>query len=807
MSHIYKFSGDFVKKRLRLRKTSDYLGLAWGMVFYVAFALWLPTSLFQKPLSFVITDANGQLLGAKVSDDGQWRFPPATALSEKYILSLITFEDKRFYLHPGIDPAGILRAAIANIKSRTIVSGGSTISMQLARMALEHSHRNILAKITEVFYALRIELSYSKNEILQIYASNAPFGGNIVGIEAAAWKYFNRNHMHLSWAEAALLAILPNNPAGLHPGKNRERLLERRNALLRKMHAQGYFDETTLEVSLAEPLPQKPLALPMIATHAMQKLFIEKKLERNAILPTTIQFNLQKSINELLLVHQNRLKANHIYNLAVIVTSVETGQVLAYAANFNLESDQIYQAHVDLIQAQRSTGSILKPFLYAALLTGGDITPQSLVPDIPIRYDGFSPQNFNLGYDGAVPAHRALARSLNVPAVYLLKNFGVEKFHKTLKDIGLTTITRSAGHYGLSLVLGGAEGKLWDLSAAYAGMARTLNHYQTYLGKYSPNDWHPNTFSTDILPTEIKSFKQQEYIFSASAIFETFDAMLDVERPEDEQMWQRLGAGRKIAWKTGTSFGFRDAWAIGVTPEYIVGVWAGNADGTGRPGLTGIQSAAPVLFDVYKLLPHTTWFLKPEADMEKVVLCHESGFLASSNCENTDTVYVPHACTKSAVCKYHKIIHLSADEKFQVHSNCESTANMVHKKWFVLPPVMEWYYKSANASYKPLPPYRADCQRTIGENQTRSMQIIYPKHLTSIYLPLDINNRKQQAVFEVAHRNSECNIYWYVDDKFAGNTFGYHRLEIDAAPGTHTLTLTDEYGENLKIIFTILEKL
>lgn len=797
----------YLQKRVKQLTLPDYIGLAWGVLFYVGLWLWLPQQLIDKPLSFVITDAKGQLLGAKVSSDGQWRFPQVNQLSEKYILALMTFEDKRFFLHPGIDPVAIMRAALSNIQQKSIVSGGSTITMQLSRMALEHNSRNFLAKIIEMLYALRIEISYSKEQILYEYASNAPFGGNIVGIEAASWKYFNRNHLALSWAEAALLAILPNNPSGLHPGRNREKLLSRRNALLHKMHKAGYFDELTLEVSIAEPLPEKPLALPELAPHALQKLFTQNKNNLRSIHTTSIDAGLQKNVNDILIKHQQRLSSNHIYNAAILTIHVETGQVLAYTGNYPFEMGEVHLPHVDLIQAKRSTGSILKPFLYAAMLTSGDITPKSLVPDIPLRYDGFSPQNFNLGYDGAVPANRALARSLNVPSVYLLKNFGIEKFHKTLRDIGLTTITQSANHYGLSLILGGCEATLWDLGAAYAGMARTLNHYQYFMGKYSDMDWRENTFMPNATDTNAQNFKSHENIFSASAIYTTFDAMLEVERPEDEQMWQRLGAGRKIAWKTGTSFGFRDAWAIGVTPEYVVAVWVGNADGTGRPGLTGILSAAPLLFDVFKLLPKTTWFGKPEADMELAGICRESGFLASANCENIDTLYIPHASLKSATCPYHKIIHLSTDEKYQVHSNCESPNNMVHKKWFVLPPAMEWYYKASNSSYKTLPAFRADCAKTMAENQTRSMQVIYPKHLTSIYLPRDINNRKQQAVFEVAHRNPECNIYWYIDNEFVGTTYNFHRLEIDAQPGTHTLTLTDEFGESLKIIFTVLEKI
>jgi penicillin-binding protein 1C len=323
---------------------------------------------------------------------------------------------------------------------------------------------------------------------------------------------------------------------------------------------------------------------------------------------TTLDLELQKQVNAIITTHAKNLKASEIHNAAVIVADVRTGTILCYIGNTKAEQGQDHGNDVDVINASRSTGSLLKPYLYAEMLNSGELLPSMLVPDIPTQIGGFSPKNFNLTYDGAVPAWRALARSLNIPTVKLLQQHGVEKFHQEIQDLGMTTINRPASHYGMSIILGGAEGKLSEMAGIYASMARSLNNYNLYNGAYFKNDYRPLTY----VAKEVENEKIKSQKLMAGSIWLTFEAMAEVSRPDLDASWKRLSGGRKIAWKTGTSFGFRDGWAIGVTPDYVVGVWAGNADGEGRPGLTGITAAAPILFDVFGLLPQkSSWFAEP----------------------------------------------------------------------------------------------------------------------------------------------------------------------------------------------------
>jgi penicillin-binding protein 1C len=402
-------------------------------------------------------------------------------------------------------------------------------------------------------------------------------------------------------------------------------------------------------------------------------------------------------------------------------------------------------------------------------------------------------------FDGAVPAKRALARSLNIPAVRMLQNYGIEKFNHNLKKIGMTTLTRPADHYGLSVILGGAEGKLWDICSMYAGMARTLNNYTAYNGKYDQNEFRQPSY---ISAKEVVPELGDAGCFDAASIYLTFEAMVEVARPDEDAGWKQYTSSSRVAWKTGTSFGFRDGWAVGVTPRYVVGVWVGNADGEGRPGLIGLQTAAPVLFDIFSLLKPTKWFTPPYDEMERIIVCRQSGCRATEICSPADTVYVQQKGLRSAPCKYHRLVHLDPTGNYRVTSNCESVDNMKHQGWFVLPPAMEWYYKSKTPSYKELPPLRPDCET----GSLASMEIIYPKMFSKIYVPIEIDGKIGKTIFQVAHRNAESVIHWHLDNTFLGSTQNIHQMGLAPDEGTHTLTLVDEEGESISQQFEIVNK-
>ncbi len=777
-----------MKKKIRLALLLVVVtGLIW-------FAFCLPDDLFNKPQSRILLDRDGQLLAASIASDGQWRFPVPDSVPVKLKLSLLEFEDRHFYSHPGVHLPSIVRAAKQNYKADKIVSGGSTITMQLVRLSRNNPPRSISEKLLEVILATRIEIKYSKEEILKMYCAHAPFGGNVVGIEAASWRYFGRAPHELSWAESATLAVLPNAPSLIFPGKNQEALVAKRNRLLDRMLESGFFDEATCELAKLEPVPGPPHKLPQ---HALHLLFADYSENGRAVMRRKTHLNAQIQVlaENAVQRHTDKLSGNFIRNAAAIVVHVPTGEVIAYVGNVKTEN-AAFGDHVDIIRSKRSTGSILKPFLYAAMLESGELMPTQLIPDVPVRLGNFQPDNFSEGYDGAVNADKALARSLNVPAVTMLNNYGVERFHHITQKLRLTSIDKNPDHYGLTLVLGGAESTLWEISRAYASMSSVINSYPS---KTSDTP----LFHQEVFESNSNDVKSEEHIFSAAACFLTFEALQKVNRPEEEMGWESYSSSRKIAWKTGTSFGFRDAWAVGSTPEYVVGVWVGNASGEGRPGLTGTLAAAPLLFELMDQLPQTSWYATPWDDLDEVVVCKHSGYLPSQICPETDTILVPHnKPVQTLACPYHKMIHLETKSGLQVNQNCVSASEISSLPWFTLPAVEAWYFQRKTPWYQPEPSWKEGCNP---DESSAPMQLINQIPANGIFIPTDIDGKKSSLVLEAAHRQNGRIIYWHIDDQFIAQTTDIHSITVNPTPGIHELVLIDDMGNMLRKRFRIRE--
>lgn len=759
----------------------------------IVYAFCLPKTLFKNPTSTVITSKNNELLGALIADDGQWRFPQNDSIPEKFRICLLQFEDEYFYKHVGFNPISIFKALKENIASGKVIRGGSTITQQVIRLSRNNSNRTYVEKLKELVLATRLELRYSKNKILSLWASNAPFGGNVVGLDAASWRYFNRKAANLSWAESATLAVLPNAPSLIYPGKNQQKLVEKRNRLLKKLFDKEIIDTLTYTLSIAEEIPEKPFALPQITPHLLQRI---AKTNKGKYQKTTIDKHLQEQVNLIVSKRYNELKKNEIHNISVLVLDVKTRQVLTYVGNS--PTDNKHQKDVDIIDKPRSTGSVLKPFLYAAMLDSGDILPNTLVADVPTQFGNYSPENFNREYGGAIPASLALSRSLNVPIVRMLQDFGLDKFYHYLNKLQLKDINRGAENYGLSLVLGGAESNLWDLCKTYAAFSSTVNHYNESLGLYYENEFSEPVFLEHQTVDFGKSSKSKT-LFDAASMYLTLESLKKVNRPTSNENWEFFDSSKEIAWKTGTSFGFRDAWAIGTTKDYVVGVWVGNADGEGRPGLVGLYAAAPILFDVFNILPKTDWFSLPINATEEIEVCKESGYRASQFCTEKVFEYVPKIGLKTTPCPYHFLVHLDATEKFQVNSSCENPENIVHKEWFVLPPLMEYYYKKKHPLYKNLPKFKPDC---IGENRN-FMEFIYPKKITTVFLPRDFDGNKNELILKVAHSNPESSIFWYLNSQYLGKTNQFHEMPIVVDKGTYTITVVDAFGNEIKRQITV----
>ena len=691
---------------------------------FLAWLLCLPRNLFKGTVySTVVESAEGELLGARIADDGQWRFPPSTEVPERFATALVQFEDKRFWWHPGVDFLAIGRAFKDNIKEGHTVSGGSTITMQVIRLS-RGKERTIWQKIIEAVQATRLELRYSKKKILALYASHAPFGGNVVGLEAAAWRYFGRPADELSWAESATLAILPNSPASMHPGKNRDALKEKRDRLLERLCKKGYIDRETLEASLEEPLPEVPLQLPSYARHYVEHCTKGQKTR------TGIKFTLQKAVEEVCDRRSDDLSEEGIADMAAVVIDNSTGDIIAYVGNTSKDRKRP-GVDVDVASSPRSTGSILKPVLFKAAIEEGTILPGTLLPDIPVNLSGFAPQNFDHQFYGAVHANNALARSLNIPAVFLLQEYGVPRFLERLQYCNISTLENDASHYGLSLILGGGECRLDEVTRMYSKMAVEASE--------SLSAWY------------------------------TMDALKEVNRT-DELDWRLIRSVRKAAWKTGTSYGFRDAWAVGMTPHYTIGVWAGNAEGQGVAGLTGARTAGPVMFDILNLLPaESSWFEMPSKDGEYVKICKDSGHLAGPDCTDTEDILIPKAGLETEPCPYHKTGE------------------------FVLPPAMEWYYRPHHPEYK-----------GATHNTTSAIAFIYPSNGSTIQLPRQISGEIEGAVFRAAHHNPEIKIWWHLDGSYIGETQIIHEMRLSPATGKHVLTIVDENGETASINFRVI---
>ncbi|HZY81614.1 MAG TPA: penicillin-binding transpeptidase domain-containing protein, partial [Cyclobacteriaceae bacterium] len=561
------------------------------------------------------------------------------------------------------------------------------------------------------------------------------------------------------------------------------------------------IDSLSYNLAISEPVPEKPMALPRLAPHLLDRAMIAGKGGERIV--TTVNTSIQQRTIDILDDHHRRLSGNQVFNAAAIVMEVRTGNVLAYVGNVSAGGE--HHENVDVIRSKRSTGSILKPFLYAAMINEGLMLPKTLVPDIPTIINGFSPKNFTKQYDGAVPADVALIRSLNIPAVHELREYRYEKFYRVLKDIGITSLDRPADHYGLSLILGGAEATLWDVTGAYASMARTLNNYFERPGanRYRMSDYHPPVFIHDTTATTTDFNYEQHSTFDAASIWLTFETLKEVYRPGEETGWRNFYSSKRIAWKTGTSFGFRDGWAVGVTPDYAIGVWVGNADGEGRPGLTGTDTAAPILFDIFSQLPQNTWFGTPASELTPIAICSISGSRASEWCNDVDTLDVATAGLKTPVCVNHKRVHLSADRKFRLHAGCEQLDNVHAENWFVLPPVQEYYYRSHHLSYRSLPPFRKDCADPAG---IAAMDMIYPKTDSRIFIPRDLDGTMGSTVFQAAHRNPQATIYWHLDGQFIGATSRSHRLTISPPEGSHHMTLVDGQGETLEKDFNVISR-
>ncbi len=769
-----------MKVKITRRRLVRAAGIGVGIV--ALLFLLTPTPRFAEDYGALVLDRSGRPLSVFLAPDQQWRLP-VDSLPEKYRRALLLYEDRRFYLHPGVDPLSLAHAVFQCLGAGRYVRGASTIPMQIARLS-QPKERTLLNKGLEIVQALKLSLLLSKREVLHLYASRAPMGGNTVGLEAACLRWLGKSPGMISWSEAALLAVLPNSPSLIHLDRQREALRDKRDRLLHKLHAAGALDRDDLAEALAEPLPGESQPMPFEAPQACRWLL---ETHPEPVIRSSLDLLLQREVQAALRDHMQALGRFGITNAAALVTETATGRVLAYVGSADFFSTQD-QGQVDGVRAARSTGSLLKPFLYGALFDRGDILPQSLIKDVPAFFGSFVPVNAGNEYSGMVPAGQALLRSLNVPAVMMLQQYGIGEFQDLLQQAGMSTLFRSPDDYGLTLILGGAEGTLWEMCGLYRMLGRG--------GFRSP---------LSLSPEGADSTEKQPRILSAGACWQVLEILKDLHRPDNEYYWRQFENQRLVAWKTGTSFGQRDAWAIGVSPRWTVGVWVGNFDGLGNPELGGARSAGPLLFKILARLPRAgalEWFTRPEYDLRRVKICSATGFPASSRCPRTEWAEMPAGASPGRMCPYHIVCRLDSAGD-QTCSLCWGSGPLRTDTLLIFQPDAAEYLRKHGYRADELPRHRQSCPTQAGENP---LQIVYPPSGSGIWIPRGSGGEPQKVVLKAAHSNSTATVHWYVDGRYLGATGGLHELAVFLPRGEHRLTLVDLEGHRRTVTFTAAQR-
>jgi len=752
-----------------------WIRLAIGALIAWLACLALPVAVPKAPLGALLLDRHGEVLSARIADDEQWRLPSAGPVPDRFAVALQVQEDRRFPWHPGVDPGSILAAAWANLRAGRVVRGGSTLTMQVVRIARGNPPRTWSEKAVEAVLALRLDAARSKPDILRLYADHAPFGGNVVGLTAASWRWFGRSPGDLSWAEAATLAVLPNQPGLVHPGRDPAPLRARRDALLRRLLQRGHLDDGTLALALAEPVPHGVRPFPRRAPHRLAQV------ADGARVVTTLDADTQARVQTLLAEHHPRLLAQGIRGLSAVVIDVPTGEVRAWVGNAAPPS--VPGSWVDLVTARRSTASTLKPLLYEAMLEDGSLLPQQLVPDLPVRYGAFAPENFDHRFLGAVPADLALARSRNLPAAWMLQQHGVDRFHARLRALGLRSIAHGPDHYGLSLIVGGAEATLLEITGAYRQLSLAATGHTAAPAVH----WRA--------PAPVEPVRM-----TPGAAHATVQALQQVVRPGVDATLGRFATGRRVAWKTGTSMGFRDAWAVGATPTVALGVWAGNPDGEGRAELTGFRTAAPVFFSVLSAVAGPESFDTPTG-LVPVLVCRHSGARAGPDCPDTEVRQVPAGGRSAPPCAHCRRIHCTdASCSMRAHTGC--TDRPLHATgWFVLPPDQAAGYARQHPGHRPLPPWAPGCAPPMDASP---MAWIAPRADARFVVPVDLDGTRSEVVFEVVHDDPRASLHWHLDDRFVRTTHPLHQVGLQPSPGTHTVVVVDGEGRRLERVVEVV---
>ncbi|RYY60039.1 MAG: penicillin-binding protein 1C [Chitinophagaceae bacterium] len=728
--------------------------------------------------STVVTDNKGEMVNAYLTSDDKWRMK--TTLDEISPLlrkTIIAKEDKYFYRHPGINPVAIGRAFFRNIWRLKRTSGASTITMQVAR-ALEHRDRTWGAKFIEMFRAFQLEWKYSKDEVLQMYLNLVPYGGNIEGVKSASQLYFRKNPDHLSLAEITALSIIPNRPSSLVLGKNNDSIMVERNRWLRKFESDNVFTHAEIEDALDEPLNASRGVVPHYIPHLAYKL----KKQGGDIINTTIRLETQLKTEKLVADYIRVQRLRNIKNAAVIIVDNKTNEVISYVGSAGF-MDTVDGGQVNGADAVRQPGSALKPLLYGLCFDEGLLTPKSIMTDVPVNYEGYAPENYDKKFNGYVSVEYALEHSLNIPAVKGLSLLGKEEMVESLVSCDFRQIGKDRKKLGLSMILGGCGTTLEEMTGLFSMFAHN--------GKYIRPSF-----------TRGDSTRRGRTVLTPAANFMVNEILSKVNRPDFPLNWSATERMPKIAWKTGTSYGRRDAWSIGYNKNYTVGVWVGNFSGVGTADLSGANSATPLLFKIFNTIDYDSdeeWFSQPEDCLTRIV-CSETGQVPDAHCASLATDYYIPLVSSTKVCSNRQEIAISPDETISYCRSCVPETGYKKKLYRIIEPDMQLWMGENGIAYDRIPPHNPDCEQIF----RGSAPVIQSPVNGTEYLISKKNPEPLQLVSKTA--NDVSKVYWYINDKFFKSSNAGEKQFFVPGEGTVKISCTDDKGRNrdVKIVVRLV---
>ncbi len=740
----------------------------------------LPQEKLNPPSSTLLLDKDGNLLRAFLAPDEMWRLRVESGeISPLLKNATLAYEDRHFRYHPGVNPISIVRAAVANVRAGKVVQGGSTITMQVARL-IEPKERTIGGKLIEVWRAFQLEAHYSKDEILTYYFNLAPYGGNLVGVGAAARVYFNKPPDKLSPGEAALLAAIPNSPNRNRPDVSSTSATKARDKVLRLMRERGVISDEVLAQATAEPVPERRFDLPFEAPHLAE--YLRGKYQRSEKLESTIDRNLQNLAETKLQEFLRPLVSRGITNGAVVIIDNRNQAVRALVGSQEFFASS-GSGQVNGAMGLRSPGSALKPFVYTLAIGNGLVSPRSLLFDVPVDYSGYKPVNYDEQFNGAVTVEDALIRSLNVPAVNMTAKLGGETFYTALKQGGISSLNKSWAKYGLPLALGGCEVSLLELTNLYATLANG--------GKYRPYR---------LLSTEAES--EGKAIFDEGAAYIITEILSQLRRPELPTVWDAATNMPKVAWKTGTSLGKRDAWSIGYTPAFTVGVWVGNFDGKGNPSIVGAEVAAPILFSMFEALAaqeEARWFVQPNSVGMRQV-CATSGMPATERCAATVDEMFIEGISPNLPCTMHELILVDGATGERLCNHCRDGHKIAERVITHWPTQISTWMERNGFQVERIPEHNMHCA-LIGTGD--APMIVSPADNSQFKIRDGVKLDYQKILLDASVSNDTHTIYWFLNRKLIFTGDPSERVFITPTPGAHTLICMDDAGRSSQVTMTV----